>query len=71
MTTSDENGRRIFWIMATFVVLGIPFVAILWESLNHILALDFSARLWIALPAAALLGGVLFALGRTLNRDIS
>ncbi|MEX0601304.1 MAG: hypothetical protein WD021_07750 [Rhodothermales bacterium] len=71
MTTSEENGRRIFWIMAMFVVLGIPFVAVLWESLNHILALDFSARLWIALPAAAVLGGILFALSRTLDRDNS
>ena len=69
MTSSHPTGgRRIFWMMALFVVLGIPFVAVLWESLNHMLAFDFSARLWWALPAAALLGTVLFVLGRTITR---
>lgn len=70
-SSSGRDGMRMFWIMALFVVLGVPFVAILWESLNHVLALDFSSRLWIAIPAAVILAGVLVALRRTLDRRTS
>lgn len=70
MTTgSDRSGRHVFWIMALFVVLGVPFVAVLWESLNQILSLHFSARLWLALPATVILGGILYALASTLTRS--
>lgn len=68
-SSTEPSGRRIFWMMALFVVLGIPFVAVIWESLNHILALEFSARVWMLVPAALVLAGVLYLLARTLRRS--
>ena len=32
--------RRIFWMMAMFVILGTPLIAILWQTLNELLALQ-------------------------------
>lgn len=67
---SSFMDRHVFWIMAFYVVVGMPFVAVLWESLNQMLALQFSPRLWLSLPAAAGFAAVLFALSRTLKRSL-
>ena len=51
--------------MALFVVLGIPLVGYLWETLNELLAGHVDGtRLLISLPVLALLGALLAWLGR-------
>ena len=61
-------GKLILW-MAAFVVVAIPLVAVLWETLNEVLALQLDTRqLLIALPALAAFVGVLWLLRRRLQR---
>lgn len=66
MATADT--KRIFWMMALFVVVGAPLVAVLWETLNELLALQASTAMLFAIPAALLLAGLLLLLKRTLER---
>lgn len=67
--SSDASlGKLILW-MAAFVVVSIPLVAILWETLNDVLALRFDgARLLVGLPVLAAFAGVLWLLRRWLQR---
>lgn len=55
--------------MALFVIIGTPLVAYIWETLNLLVAghVDL-VRLAIALPATALLAGVLVLLSRSISR---
>lgn len=62
-----STARLMLW-MALFVVAGIPFVAILWETLNHLLALKADSGALLAIPAFLLLAGVLYLLSRSLMR---
>ena len=49
-----------------FVLLGVPMVAYLWETLNQLLALRLDPRrLLISLPVLAAFVGLLAVLGRT------
>lgn len=60
---------RLLLLMAVFVLVGVPLVAFLWETLNDVLALDVAGRrlLW-AVPVLALFGGLLVLLARRLRR---
>lgn len=66
--TGEPNIQRIFWTMALFVVLGIPLVAVLWETLNELLALQVRSSLWLAFPALLLIIVLLWFLRRTIER---
>lgn len=61
----EPTVSRIVVTMAVFVLLGIPLVAFLWETLHQVLSLH--AELWrvaAAVPALGLLGLLLFGAGR-------
>lgn len=55
-------------MMALFVILGAPLVAILWETLNELLALQPTESLLLSIPALVLLVVLLWFLRRTLER---
>lgn len=60
--------RRIFWVMAVFVIVGTPLIAILWQTLNELLALQVRSSLWFAVPALILFVLLLRLLRRTLEQ---
>lgn len=66
--TKEPEAWRVFWMMALFVVLGIPLVAVIWQTLNELLALQVRSTLWIALPALLLVALLLWFLRRTIER---
>lgn len=66
--TKEPEAWRVFWMMAVFVVLGIPLVAVIWQTLNELLALQVRSTLWIALPALLLVALLLWFLRRTIER---
>jgi hypothetical protein len=56
-------------VLSAFVVLGIPLVAYLWESLNQLLAGRVHApRVLVSVPLLVAFAGLLWAGGRTLRR---
>lgn len=55
---------RIMARMAVYVLAGIPLIAIIWETLNQLLALRLDAGLLLALPAAVLFTGLIYLLSR-------
>lgn len=66
---STPSTGAIIVQMALFVLVGIPLVAYMWETLNQVLALHFDAlRLAIAVPVLAVLIGVLVLMARTIQR---
>ena len=66
---APPSFTRLLLLMAVFVLVGVPLVAFLWETLNEVLALDVAGRrlLW-ALPVLALFSGLLVLLARRLRR---
>ena len=71
MPTSHDSTPapgQIFPWLALFVVLGLPLVAYLWETLHQILAWHVEpTRLLISVPVLGLFVALLFALGRKLT----
>ena len=60
---------KIIAMMALFVLAGVPLVAYLWETLNHLLALEADpVRLLIAVPVLLVLLGLLALMARLLRR---
>jgi hypothetical protein len=67
--TGGAGPGRLLVTLAAFVVLGIPLVAYLWESLNQLLAgRVHTPRVLLSVPLLAALGGLLWIGGRTLRR---
>ncbi|HEU5086740.1 MAG TPA: hypothetical protein VFT99_04820 [Roseiflexaceae bacterium] len=59
----------IFGQLLLFVLIGIPLVSYLWETLNQLLGLHFDVqRFLISIVILAVLGGVLYIFSRQLNR---
>ncbi len=59
----------IFGQLLLFVLIGIPLVSYLWETLNQLLGLHFDVqRFLISIVILAVLGGVLYVFSRQLNR---
>lgn len=67
----SPSQARLIGLMAVFVLLAVPLVAVLWEALNHLLALKLDASLLLAIPAAVLFAGLLHVLSRTLQSNRS
>lgn len=56
-------------VIAVFVLLGFPLVFVLWEALNHLLALEFGAVRWLlVLPSVLAFAVLLLALARVVRR---
>lgn len=73
MTDTRHPGARgagpVVLLLAGLVVLGIPLVAYLWESVNQLLAARVTMRrLLFSLPLLAALAGLLWAAARGLER---
>lgn len=63
------SSVRLFFSMALHVILGIPLVAYLWETLNDLLALHPDpAGLLIAVPVLLAFAGLLWVLARRVSR---
>jgi len=59
---------KVFARLALFVVVGMPLVAYLWETLHLLLALQVEpVRLLISVPVLGLFVGLLVLLARTLD----
>ena len=64
---STPAPGQIFPWLVLFILLGMPLVAYLWETLHQILAWHFElTRLLISVPVLGLFVGLLFALNRKL-----
>lgn len=60
---------RLMLLLGAFVVVGIPFVAILWETLNEVLSGHIDGgRLVVAVPVLAVFLAILTLAGRALGR---
>ncbi len=60
---------RLIVTIAVFVVIGLPMVGYLWETLNGVLALRSSwQQVGIAIPVLAVFLVLLFLLARTIER---
>ncbi len=60
---------KVLALMALYVLLGIPLVAYLWETINELLAFDVNpVRLLIAVPVLLLFLGLLILLNRLVRR---
>ncbi|HXF96131.1 MAG TPA: hypothetical protein VNI61_08505 [Gemmatimonadales bacterium] len=70
MSESQERGAgRVVLLLSGLVIVGIPLVAYLWETLNQVLAGHLSARrVLLSLPLLAAFAGLLWAGGRGLER---
>lgn len=65
----DPPAWRIAATLLGALVLGIPLVAWLWETLNEVLSLHVDARrLLISIPLLALLGVLIRAAARAIPR---
>jgi formate hydrogenlyase subunit 3/multisubunit Na+/H+ antiporter MnhD subunit len=67
----DEPGRvpvaRLWLLLAIITIVGIPFVAVLWETLNEILSGHIRpGRIAVAAPLLLVFLGILIAAGRAL-----
>jgi len=68
MSTGARTGS-VFLTLAATVLLGVPLLAYVWETLNRLFAGHFEgARLAVTVPVALALVGVLVLAGRTLTR---
>ncbi len=62
------GSGRIVLLMAVVVLVGLPMVAYLWETINRLLALEFDpVRIAVSVPLAAVLVGFLTLVGRRLS----
>lgn len=60
------GARTLVLPIAVFVIVGVPLVAVIWESLNRVFAGQFDgARIAIAFVAALVFAGLLKILART------
>lgn len=60
---------KVLALMALCVLLGIPLVAYLWETLNEVLALEVDpSRLLIAVPVLLIFLGLLILMTRLVRR---
>ena len=65
--STPSPGKILPWL-ALFVVLGMPLVAYLWETLHQVLALHVEpVRLLVSVPVLALFVALLWLLGRKLG----
>lgn len=63
------SGLRLALLLGVLVILGIPFVAILWETVNELLAGQINGRrLLIAMPVLLVFLGLMTLAARTLAR---
>jgi hypothetical protein len=68
MTTGARTGS-VFLTLAATVLLGVPLLAYVWETLNRLFAGHIDGgRLAVTAPVALALVGVLVISGRTLRR---
>jgi hypothetical protein len=68
MANSEELGvGKIFLVLAVFLAVGVPIVAIMWNAVNDVVAGDLR-RLMVAVPAAAIFVAFLVFFGRQLQR---
>ena len=68
MSTGARTGS-VFFTLAATVLLGVPLLAYVWETLNRLFAGHFDAgRLAVTAPVALALVGVLVLAGRRLGR---
>ncbi len=59
---------KVVLLMALVVLLGLPMVAYLWETINRLLALDFDpVRIAISVPVLVVFLGFVTFVGRKLN----
>jgi hypothetical protein len=58
---------RLFVILAVFLVIGVPIVAVLWHNVNEVMAGQFG-RLIVAIPLLIVLVAYLLFFARTVNR---
>ena len=58
---------RLFVILAAFLVVGVPIVAVLWHYVNEVFAGQL-ARLIVAIPLLLVLVAYLLFFARTVNR---
>ncbi len=66
---AKRTGPRIVLLLAVIVLAGVPFVAILWETLNDLLAAKIDPRrLAVAVPLLVVFLVVLSVAGRALSR---
>lgn len=62
------SSIRLLFSMAVYVLVGIPLVAYLWETLNHLLALHPDpTELLIAVPVLLAFSGLLWLLARRID----
>jgi hypothetical protein len=54
-------------LIAVFVVVGVPIVAVLWDAVNHVVEGELG-RLVVAVPALAVFIAFLFVLGNRIRR---
>lgn len=68
-TREDPPAWRIVATLLGTLVLGVPLVAYLWETINEALSLHVEARrLLISIPVLALLLALLWAAARVFRR---
>ena len=58
---------RLFVMLAVFLVVGVPIVAVLWHNVNEVMAGQFG-RLIVAIPLLIVLIAYLLVFARTVNR---
>ena len=62
------SSAKTFLLMTLFVLVGLPMVAYLWETINELLSLKVDpVRIGISIPVLALLIGLLAIVGRRVN----
>ena len=61
------TAGRLFVMLAAFLVVGVPIVAVLWDSINQVFEGELG-RLVVALPLAVLFVVYLFVFARSINR---
>lgn len=68
-TNSTTSSGKTFLLMAAYVLIGVPLVAVLWELLNDVLALKIELNdLLIGVPVLLLFIGYLKVLSRRLQQ---
>lgn len=62
------GSGKIVLLMAVVVLVGLPMVAYLWETINRLLALEFDPlRIAISIPLLAVFLGFVTFVGRRLS----
>ena len=61
------TAGRLFLMLAAFLVVGVPIVAVLWHSVNQLFSGDL-ARAVVAIPLALVFVAFLFLFARSITR---